>query len=163
LDLAIIWNKQGLPEQVESSLIALAELVLLKITDTNRKVGNVTQWCKRQECWDDVKTITFKLPTNLKSCLITIDDEKAAQRSAKKEQKVVNEINAQVEVVKYTAAQWTRLSEFVVRNHLVGSRTDVSALTIACRIPEKLPNAYQSKRLLALLQKAIDEGFNINQ
>lgn len=163
LDLAIIWNKQGLPEQVESSLIALAELVLLKITDTNRKVGNVTQWCKRQECWDDVKTITFKLPTNLKSCLITIDDEKAAQRSAKKEQKVVNEINAQVEVVKYTAAQWTRLSEFVVRNHLVGSRTDVSALTIACRIPEKLPNAYQSKRLLALLQKATDEGFNINQ
>ena len=163
LDLAIIWNKQGLPEQVESSLIALAELVLLKITDTNRKVGNVTQWCKRQECWDDVKTITFKLPTNLKSCLITIDDEKAAQRSAKKEQKVVNEINAQVEVVKYTVAQWTSLSEFVVRNHLVGSRTDVSALTIACRIPEKLPNAYQSKRLLALLQKATDEGFNINQ
>lgn len=163
LDLAIIWNKQGLPEQVESSLIALAELVLLKITDSNRKVGNVTQWCKRQECWNDVKTITFKLPTNLKSCLITIDDEKAAQRSAKKEQKVVNEINAQVEVVKYTAAQWTSLSEFVVRNHLVGSRTDVSALTIACRIPEKLPNAYQSKRLLALLQKAIDEGFNINQ
>ena len=163
LDLAIIWNKQGLPEQVESSLIALAELVLLKITDSHRKVGNVTQWCKRQECWDDVKTITFKLPTNLKSCLITIDDEKAAQRSAKKEQKVVNDINAQVEVVKYTAAQWTSLSEFVVRNHLVGSRTDVSALTIACRIPEKLPNAYQSKRLLALLQKAIDEGFNINQ
>jgi hypothetical protein len=163
LDLAIIWNKQGLPEQVESSLIALAELVLLKITDSNRKVGNVTQWCKRQECWNDVKTITFKLPTNLKSCLITIDDEKAAQRSAKKEQKVVNEINAQVEVVKYTAAQWISLSEFVVRNHLVGSRTDVSALTIACRIPEKLPNAYQSKRLLALLQKAIDEGFNINQ
>lgn len=163
LDLAIIWNKQGLPEQVESSLIALAELVLLKITDSNRKVGNVTQWCKRQECWNDVKTITFKLPTNLQSCLITIDDEKAAQRSAKKEQKVVNEINAQVEVVKYTAAQWTSLSEFVVRNHLVGSRTDVSALTIACRIPEKLPNAYQSKRLLALLQKAIDEGFNINQ
>jgi len=163
LDLAIIWNKQGLPEQVESSLIALAELVLLKITDSNRKVGNVTQWCKRQECWNDVKTITFKLPTNLKSCLITIDDEKAAQRSAKKEQKVVNDINAQVEVVKYTAAQWTSLSEFVVRNHLVGSRTDVSALTIACRIPEKLPNAYQSKRLLALLQKAIDEGFNINQ
>lgn len=163
LDLAIIWNKQGLPEQVESSLIALAELVLLKITDSHRKVGNVTQWCKRQECWDDVKTITFKLPINLKSCLITIDDEKAAQRSAKKEQKVVNDINAQVEVVKYTAAQWTSLSEFVVRNHLVGSRTDVSALTIACRIPEKLPNAYQSKRLLALLQKAIDEGFNINQ
>lgn len=162
LNLAIIWNKQGLPEQVELPLIALAKLVLLKITDPHRKVVNVTQWCKRQECWDGVKTIALTLPKNLKSCLITIDDEKAAQRSAKKEQKVVNDINAQVEVVKYTAAQWKSLSEFAVLNRLV-TPTDASALTIACKIPEKLPNTYQSKRLLALLRKAVDEGFNINQ
>ena len=31
LDLIILWNKQGLPEQVEESLLALAELVFLKI------------------------------------------------------------------------------------------------------------------------------------
>mgnify|MGYP000043088437 FL=1 len=99
---------------------------------------------------------------SLESCLITTDDEKAAQRSAKKEQKVVNDINAQVEVVKYSADQWKRLSEFAVMNHLV-TPTDVSALAIACKIPEKLPNTYQSKRLLALLAKAVEEGFNINQ
>lgn len=162
LDLIIIWNKQGLPELVEASLLALAELVFLKITDPHRKVINVTQWCKRQECWDGVKNVTLTLPANLESCLITTDDEKAAQRSAKKEQKVVNDINAQVEVVKYTADQWRRLSEFAVMNHLV-TPTDVSALAIACKIPEKLPNTYQSKRLLALLEKVAEEGFNINQ
>ena len=162
LDLIILWNKQGLPEQVEESLLALAELVFLKITDPHRKVINVTQWCKRQECWDSVKGVTLTLPVSLESCLITTDDEKAAQRSAKKEQKVVNDINAQVEVVKYSADQWKRLSEFAVMNHLV-TPTDVSALAIACKIPEKLPNTYQSKRLLALLAKAVEEGFNINQ
>ena len=162
LDLIILWNKQGLPEQVEESLLAVAELVFLKITDPHRKVINVTQWCKRQECWDSVKGVTLTLPVSLESCLITTDDEKAAQRSAKKEQKVVNDINAQVEVVKYSADQWKRLSEFAVMNHLV-TPTDVSALAIACKIPEKLPNTYQSKRLLALLAKAVEEGFNINQ
>lgn len=162
LDLILIWNKQGLPEQVETSLLALAELVFLKITDPHRKVINVTQWCKRLECWEGVKTIKLQLPAAIEPCLITNDEEKAAQRVAKKEQKVVNDINAQVEVVKYTAEQWKRLSEFCVMNHLV-TPTDVSALAIACKIPAKLPNTYQSKRLLALLEKAIEEGFNINQ
>ena len=76
--------------------------------------------------------------------------------------RVVNDINAQVEVVKYSSDQWNRLSEFAVMNHLV-TPTDVSALAVACKMPEKLPNTYQSKRLLALLDKATEEGFNINQ
>ena len=53
-----------------------------------------------------------------------------------------------------------RLSEFVVRNHMV-TPTDVSALAIACKMPAKIPNTYQCKRLLALLRKASEEGFNI--
>lgn len=162
LDLSLIWNRQGLPEPIESSLLALSELVLERITDPKRKIMNVTQWCKRLECWETVKTVKLSLPSNLDGCLITIDQEKDAQKTAKKEQKVVNELNAQIEVMKYTSDQWKSLSEFAVKNHLV-TPTDVSALAIACKIPEKLPNTYQSKRLLALLKKAIEEGFNISQ
>lgn len=162
LDLSIIWNRQGLPEPIESSLLALSELVFERITDPKRKIMNVTQWCKRLECWETVKTVKLSLPSNLDGCLITIDQEKDAQKAAKKEQKVVNELNAQIEVMKYTSDQWKSLSEFAVKNHLV-MPTDVSALAIACKIPEKLPNTYQSKRLLALLKKAIEEGFNISQ
>lgn len=162
LDLSIIWNRQGLPEPIESSLLALSELVFERITDPKRKIMNVTQWCKRLECWETVKTVKLSLPSNLDGCLITIDQEKDAQKAAKKEQKVVNELNAQMEVMKYTSDQWKSLSEFAVKNHLV-TPTDVSALAIACKIPEKLPNTYQSKRLLALLKKAIEEGFNISQ
>lgn len=162
LDLIIIWNKQELPEAVKESLLTLSELVFLKITDPHRKVINVTQWCKRQECWDDVKTVFMQLPEDLKACLITVEDEKAEQRSAQKSQKIVNDINAQVEMVKYTADQWKRLSEFVVMKHMV-TPADVTALAIACKIPDKIPNTYQSKRLIALLEKAKEDGFNITE
>ena len=84
------------------------------------------------------------------------------QRGKKKDQKITNDINAQVEVIKYSAEIWKRVSEFAVMNHLV-SPADVSALAIACKIPEKLPNSYQSKRLLALLSKVREEGFNLEQ
>lgn len=160
LDLMLIWNRQSVPEQVGEILIALAELVLLKITDPSRKVANVTQWCKRNDCWDEVKKISLDIPAGIESCLITIDEQKAAQKSAKKEQKVVNEIQVQTTVVNYPVDMWKRLSEFVVRNHMV-TPTDVSALTIACQMPSKIPNTYQCKRLLALLKNASAEGFNI--
>lgn len=162
LDLMLIWNRQDLPETVKASLLALSELVLYKITDPKRGVANVTQWCKREACWTEVKKINFQLPDNLKDCLISTKEEKDAQRSAKKEQKVVNEIYAQTEVVNYPVEMWMRLEEFAVNNRLA-SPTDVTALTVACKIPSKIPNAYQSKRLLVLLHKAIGEGFNVDK
>lgn len=158
LDLMLIWNKQDVPEQVGVILIKLAELVLLKITDSSRGVANVTQWCKRNECWDEVKKINFKISDDIENYLIGIDEQKATQRFAQKEQKVINEIQAQTAVVSYPVEMWERLSEFVVKNHMV-TPTDVSALTIACQMPSKIPNAYQCKRLLILMKKALEEGF----
>ncbi len=162
LDLMMIWNRQDLSDQIKSSLLALAELVLIKLTDHDRPVANVTQWCKRDACWTGIKKIGFSLPPEMESCLITIDEQKAAQRSAKKDQKIVNEIYAQSEVVNRPVEMWKRLAEFAVTNHLV-TPTDVTALTIACKIPEKMPNTYQCKRLLALLERAVEEGFNTAQ
>lgn len=162
LDLILIWNRQGLPDQIKHSLLGLAELVLTKLTDPSRPVANVTQWCKREACWAGIKKIEFSLPADLESCLITVDEQKEAQRSAKKDQKIVNEIYAQSEVVSHPAEMWKRLAEFSVKNHLV-SPTDVTALTIACKIPNKIPNTYQCKRLLALLERAVEEGFNTAQ
>ena len=135
---------------------------MVKLTDPDRPIANVTQWCKREACWTGIKKISYALPADIESCLITTDEQKAAQRSAKKDQKVVNEIYAQSEVVSKPAEMWKRLAEFAVKNHLV-TPTDVTALTIACRIPEKIPNTYQSKRLLALLERAAEEGFNAAQ
>ena len=162
LDLMLIWNKQCLPEQVETTLIALAEVVLRKITDPSRRVANVTQWCKRNECWNEVKRLSFSLPHSIENCLITVDEEKAAQRTARKAQKETNDINAQVEVVKYPASMWVSLTQFAVMKHLVAP-SDVTALKIACKIPEKIPTAPQSKRLLELMKRAEEEGFNTNQ
>lgn len=159
LDLMLIWNRQGVPEQVGAVLITLAELVLIRITDPARKVANVTQWCKRNDCWEDVKKIQFDIPEEIQNYLITIDEQKAAQKSAKKEQKIVNEIHTQMTVVNYPVEMWIRLSDFAVKN-LMLTPTDVSALAIACKMPTKIPNTYQCKRLLALLNKASEEGFN---
>ena len=160
LDLIYIWNKQEVPEIIASTLIDLSKGVFYKITDPARRVINVTQWCKRNECWEEVKNLEYTLPRTIESYLITSNEAKTAEKHAKKEQRIVNDINAQVEVVKYSSEDWKRLSEFAVNNHLVGS-ADIAALSIACKIPSKIPNSVQSKKLLELLDKAVQEGFKI--
>lgn len=159
-DLIHIWNKQEVPEIVANTLIDIAEKVFYKITDPNRRVINVTQWCKRNECWDAVKNLNYSLPRAIENYLMTLDEVKTAEKFAKKEQRITNDINAQVEVVKYSADDWKRLSEFAVNNHLMSS-ADIAALSIACKIPLKIPNSVQSKKLLELLDRAVQEGYKI--
>lgn len=159
-DLISIWNKQYVPKILADILIDLSKKVFYKLTDPERKVINVTQWCKRSECWDSVKKIKYLLPDSLNEFLTTKAEVKNAERLAKKEQKITNDIDAQVEVVKYSASDWKRLSEFVMINHLAGS-DDVVALSVACKIPSKIPNSFQSKKLIDLLNRAIQEGFKI--
>ena len=151
-----------MPEVIQQVLLDIAEKVFFKITDPQRKVINVTQWCKRAECWDGVQKLAYELPAEIENCLISAGEVKSAERSAKKDQKITNDINAQVEVIKYSADVWKRISEFAVMNHLV-SPTDAAALAIACKMPVKLPNSYQSKRLLSLLNRVREEGFNPEQ
>ena len=158
LDLMLIWNKQELPDAVKTALEMIAEKVFYKLTDESRPIINVTQWCKRAACWDQVQALNISLPAELEDCLLANEDGKNQRRLAKKDQKVVKGINAQTEVVKLSAEHWKRLAEFAVNHHLV-SPTDVSALKVACQLPNKIPNSVQAQHLLDLESRARREGF----
>ncbi len=158
LDLILIWNKQELPEPVKTALGNIAEEVFYKITDPDRPVINVTQWCKRTGCWDSVQSMKISLPDELATCLIDSEDSKRQKRLARKDQKVIKGINAQTEVVKLPAEHWKRLAEFAVAHHLV-SPIDATALKVACQLPFKIPNSVQARHLLDLESQARSEGF----
>ena len=67
LDLISIWSRQAVPNTVQQTLIDLSEKVYFKITDSTRSVENVTQWCKREECWNSVKNISYILPDSIEN------------------------------------------------------------------------------------------------
>lgn len=164
LDLGLIWNKQEVPDAVKESLGMISFVVFQSITNPvqgGKKVEgiNVTQWCKKGACWDQIQMIKRTLPEGIEDCLISTDDKKHLARLSSKEQRVVSGINAQTAVVKHSAEYWKRLAEFVVSNHLISGANDVAALTIACQIPAKIPNSLQARRLIDLESKARTEGF----
>ncbi len=158
LDLQSIWMRQGVPDIVSKALEKIAEKVYYKITDPGRATVNVTQWCKRDACWKSVQEISLKLPESFEAVLIGKEERVSAEKEAKKDQKILSEVEAQKKVLEYSAAQWRSLSEFVVSKKMVG-KDDVMALRYACQIPSAFPSGYQSQRLVALLERALSEGF----
>jgi hypothetical protein len=158
INLEQIWNKQELPDCLKDALGKVAKEVFIKITDNDRPVINVTQWCKRTACWDGIQTLSVDLDKDIEDYLQDTSENKHQQKLATKDQYVIKGINAQTEVVKYSAEHWKRLTEFCVNHHII-TPTDVSALKIACQLPLKIPNSVQSQHLLDLESKARAEGF----
>ena len=100
------------------------------------------------------------MPPEFESVLISKAEAKAAEREAKSDQKLISGAEAQAKVIEYTAGQWKALYSFCVQKKMM-SPDELTAIKIACQLPAKLPNPYQSQRLLTLLERAESEGFKM--
>lgn len=158
LDLMTIWTRQKLPDTLKKTLIDLSELVYYKITDSQRGIENVTQWCKRDACWDSVQSISFELPAEIENYLIGHEEERSARREAKADQRVVFENETMSIVVGIPAEQWKNALAFASSRRLV-SPDEMTALGIAAQLPQKVPTPFQCQKLLAVLKRLEEEGF----
>lgn len=160
LDLMGIWMRQIVPEPVQNILVELTELVYDNLTDPNRGVENVTQWCKREGCWKSVQEIEYTMPADICDCLIGLDDMRSVVREAKADRRIELDANVMTKVVEIAPAQWRTVMDFSFSKRMV-TPEELSALRIACQLPIKVPNALQSKKLISLLERLYEEGFKL--
>jgi hypothetical protein len=160
LDLMGIWSRQEVPDSVNAALEAIAEQVYLKITDSNRSVVNVTQWCKRDACWNSVQEISVQLSGDIEGALISKEQIKIAIKDAKADQRIISDAEYQTKVIALLPEQWKKTMDFVVQRRLI-TPDELTALKIACQLPNKLPTPTQSRKLLAVLSRAESEGFKL--
>jgi len=161
LDLMMIWNRQEVPESVTNELVKITKQVFDIITDPNRETINVTQWCKRDSCWRRIQTSEVVLNEDIQKSLISLSEKKTAVRDAQIKQKFISEVEAQVKVLEYGADFWKQVNSFAL-NKGIGSPEIMIAMNCAMRMPSKLPNTYQSLKLLEVLEMAESEGFKPN-
>ena len=64
IDLAKLWQRQDLPEDLLEAVLDLAPLVYERIVST-AGTRNVTEWAKKKECWDAVQEIAWSAPAAL--------------------------------------------------------------------------------------------------
>ena len=61
LEFSLIWNEQSLNPVLEEVIGSLSELVREVIVNAPGN-GNVTEWCKKVDCWNEIKKIDYSIP-----------------------------------------------------------------------------------------------------
>jgi len=163
LDFLKIWNSQSLSSELEAQIIKTTRKVFDFITRDDRTTLNVTEWCKKEDCWKRAQNYNFTLLGSFVESLINTSDEFEEKVVAQKEQKVSNEINAEIELINLGADYWRRVQEFG-RNDKLLSEMEDGLLTVAANFETtgRIPSDKQAKLIMQIRNRLFDEGLSRN-
>lgn len=160
IDFQRMWRDQKVPSVILNEFVPLTKIVNDAINDPTRETVNVTQWCKRAECWKRMQSnCSYRISHSIIDYCISKDEELSEKASARKDSRTDVGIAAETEVFEYGAENWKRLSDFATARKLITSQLQLQSLAIAVQIPRKIPNSVQAKTLLSLREQALNEGF----
>ncbi|WP_192021947.1 AIPR family protein [Shewanella sp. WPAGA9] len=158
LDLQTIWKSQVLHDDLLINLLNIAEKVNEVIKTTPSHVTNISEWCKKGECWDNVIQAHVTLLPSVEASLIDLNEFKNQHKDAAMLQTIDNGIEAQRYVFEKSSKYWKEISNWNNKSYIL-SHKEKGILDIAATIPAKIPTEKQCLSLLAIERKAIEEGF----
>lgn len=163
-DFIKVWNRQDITPAMLESIEITSKLVHDDIMTPIAGISNISEWCKKEACWDrlqtKVKDLAGLLPDQFFEELMTKDDVKEEVRTAVKTQKIDSGIEAQKTVMAIPASKWGDILAEGQKKRLFSPK-EVGILQIAARMPMKIPSEKQSAVLLEVLEKAELEGMKV--
>ena len=159
VDFRSIWDRQAPGDAMESGLAIVAEAAHSVLIDPLPTISNVTEWAKKQACWDRTAKLEIEWPKEFLDDLISIEEENAAARVARREQKQLQGIEAQISVTEAGPEFWADALAWGRKRRLL-TNTEAGVLNLATQIPRKVPSAAQSERVVKTLLKLQEEGYD---
>ena len=154
-----IWQKQKLTPAWLNQVERATELAYIHLTDPNRDIENVTEWAKRERCWEQAKLIPFELNKDFVEELQNSYEQEYEINKAKADQKLANQLSALVTVVNYGSEGWHSLLEWNA-SHRVLSPSEIHWIELAERMDGGLITSERNcSRVLKILEKCRIEGF----
>ena len=143
---------------MEEALALVARRVHDILIDTPTGMRNVTEWAKKQACWHRVKELHLDWPRNFVSELVSLEEDRERKREGRKDQELLNGIEAQTAVFSAGGAFWKQTMDWGKRQNVLSER-DLSLLRTASLIPGKIPTEKQAKSIYAIYSRMRIEGF----
>ena len=157
-DFGKVWQAQNVADAVMDNLLEIADSITHYFMD---KQTNVSEFAKRETCWQEIQNLPITLHGTIKPFLRYKDDAKDEQRSAQQAQKDLNKIHVLQYVVEKREQYWWKLRDWDDGKHILSPK-ERGVLDIACKISlGKIPSDAQAKVLVAAEKRAIEEGFYV--
>ena len=160
LDLRAIWTAQDITPELTEVLDACGEVLHLHLLDP-RGGSNPTEWAKRRACWTAVEGLEIERPADLSGLLIDAGERRARRSEGRKDQKMVDGIEAQAAVVELGAAEWTRLREWITATGMKVSPAEAGILDLAERIRLKPLSEAQARRAMEVRARTATAGYGM--
>jgi hypothetical protein len=161
IDFMRIWDTQFISSDLEHAIEVTSELVHDNITQPQQGISNVTEWCKKEGCWQRLKEQSNRLeellPQNFKDSLVSKEAVQSEKKQARQVQKMDDGIEAQKTILKVSTTQWGRLLQQCSSKGILTEK-EHGIVNIATQIPKKIPTEKQSLILIRVLKKAKKEG-----
>lgn len=159
IDFLKIWDLQDVYPTLERQIKQLCTDVYKFITSDDRLTENVTEWCKKEICWERAKHINWNIQNEFLDTLVseTIINEKI--KEAKSFQKISNEIDTLNFFLTYGKDYWQKMLEWGNNRRLL-SDIEISILKIVINIERtgRIPSEKQLKIVEKARERMIEEG-----
>lgn len=160
VDFESIWRRQRPSPALTDALAAVAECVHDVLVAPPAGISNVTEWAKKEGCWDRVRMLKVQLPPRFVDELISAEEQRDAAKDARRDQRQLNGIEAQIAVVNAGGRFWADALGWARSRELL-TPMESGVLEIAARIPQRTPTEKQSVKTLEVLLKLQSEGYGV--
>lgn len=162
-DFMKVWDTQDITDVMKDAIKITAKVVFDSIMTPMAGISNISEWCKKEACWDRLQLKSSELKSLLPKPFLSglVDKESIVEevKSAAKVQKIDNGIEAQKKVMSIPAAKWRQIMADGNKKNIF-TPMETGILQVASQIPAKIPSEKQSIILIDVLAKAALEGIS---
>ena len=153
IDLTKIWNTKHMYEALRYQCDITSKEIYEFLTRNDRLTLNVTEWAKKNECWERAKKLDLTISPGFENTLVVIKKE---SRSEVKEETV----DSMTFVVNKPQYVWEEMKVWG-KKYLYLNPTDESFLDLAIKVHTqgKIPLDKQFARIVKIYNSMISKGF----
>lgn len=163
LDWDYIWSKQSVPTDILDGLAIIAKEVNDSITHPPSGMRNISEWCKKTLCWDQLKALPYETPEQILKHAITIKEDKARSRGASETQTLDNGIAAQKFIIEKPKAFWEQIENFckTSKTPLTENERGILHAILGMHHNGRIPSEKKCIGAIAMLKRLEAEGLNV--
>lgn len=160
-DFLSVWNRQATSKTTNETLKVVSKAVYDKLTNPPPGIANISQWAKKEGCWQNMQTLSIVLSEDFLKELIGKEEYKEEKKVAKKVQYIDNGIEAQKLVFSISdQGRWNDIKKFGIENKML-TQQEIELIDLACAIPNKIPTEKQAIKIINAYYNLEEIGLTI--
>lgn len=161
IDLDRIWRIQALPQELEEAIRIVSKAAYDHLVDGSQG-GNVTEWAKKDRCWETFRTCEIAIPSSLLRPFISQRDTATGSATIVRDGSADAEAYAKIRVV--AADDWFAISGWAKEtNNLEPWQRGLAYSLGRLAAQNKAPSTKQVQQGLKILAEARRLGFKMSE